>query len=230
MPLMDKVRSKLKRQSDVQPNTRVQMSPPMQMPPQQPPPMPFVPMPDISNSGHADGTFELDAQSRAWAAERAQYLQQENQRRHLAANNAAQQRDAQQRAAAEEQHRKMAQDRGMKQVKEQEEANKRILERQRNASAESVRRLRELVREKYRLDVYVWSKRDVLRANQKIIMGDCKKADAILQEIYYIINAWEEDLFDAEEWKVAKKIKESLSQTDQHAIWVSQPPWDREEL
>lgn len=94
------------------------------------------------------------------------------------------------------------------------------------ASKDTVRRLRELIRERYRLDIYIWSKRKVKRANRKIIEVKCEKSDAILQEIYFIVEAWEEDLFEPEDWKVARKIKESILQKDQHAIWGDIPPWD----
>ena len=116
----------------------------------------------------------------------------------------------------------------MNQQKEEED-KKKLLDRERNASRQTVRKLRELIRERYRLDVYVWSKRKVAKGNRKVIMVQCRKSDAILQEIYFIVNAWEEDLFDPEDWKVAKKIKEGLSQQDQHAVWGDLPPWDRKE-
>ena len=69
--------------------------------------------------------------------------------------------------------------------------------------------------------------RTVQKADRVEILRECDKADRILQEIYFIANAWEEDLFNAEEWKVAKKIKESITANpDQHAIWGDLQPWD----
>lgn len=67
-----------------------------------------------------------------------------------------------------------------------------------NASPEGVRYLRGLIREKYRLDIYVWNKRKVQRANRKLIMRDCLKADGILREIYSIVNTWDQSCFETE--------------------------------
>ena len=119
---------------------------------------------------------------------------------------------------------------------EEKRAEKRILERKRNASADNVRRLRELIRERYALDVYLWKKRGVPRASRKRIEPKCKKADAILQEIYWIVNEWDEELFDKHEWQVAKRIKEGLPKrlldngdSGEPAIWGDLAPWDRRE-
>lgn len=117
------------------------------------------------------------------------------------------------------------------------DAERRNLERQQNASTDNVRRLRELIRERYALDLYVWEKRNVRRANRKKIEPKCKKADSILQEIYFIVNTWEEDLFDKEEWEMVKRIKAGLSAKQQEngesgepAIWGDLPPWDRRDV
>ena len=174
-----------------------------------------IPMPAAVNAP----PYELEAERRSTAArERAQYLYDEEQRRLK-----AQQKQQQNEQLAIEQNRRL------QERKEQAEAEKQIRERQQNASAESVRRLRGLIRERYRLDLYVWSKRNVQKANQKIIVEDCAKADTILQEIYFIVGSWEQDLFDPEEWKTARKIKESLLRPNIHAVWTSVPPWDYEE-
>jgi hypothetical protein len=110
---------------------------------------------------------------------------------------------------------------------------KRILERKRNASAENIRRLRELIRERYALDILIWEKRNVQKAVRRKIEPMCKKSDAILQEIYFIVNAWDEDLFDNQEWEVVKRIKARLpqdsSKAGEPAIWGDMAPWDRKE-
>lgn len=103
---------------------------------------------------------------------------------------------------------------------------KRTHDRQRNASGENIRYLRTLIREKYRLDLWVWSNRDVLEADQKIILKDCHKADAILNEIHTIVNRWEPDLFGPDEWRVAKKIRDSFTKGDRQVMWKDRPPWD----
>lgn len=123
--------------------------------------------------------------------------------------------------------------------KKSEDEEKRILDRQYNASADNVRRLRELIRERYALDIFVWSKRKITKrlvSNRRTIVPKYQRSDAILQEIYFIVNAWEEDLFSPEEWQIAKKIKKSLADkqldngvSNEPAIWDSQPPWERED-
>ena len=116
----------------------------------------------------------------------------------------------------------------------QRNEERRILERRRNASADNVRRLRALIRERYALDLYVWEKRNVPKASRKRIEPSCKKADAILQEIYFIVNDWDEDLFDDQEWQIVKRIKAGLStrpmedgESGEPAIWGDLAPWDR---
>lgn len=169
-------------------------------------------------SPDGSGVAELDANRSVHAVERDQYLQRENLRRQEA-----------ERAHWENLQRAKEESRWLAEQKQEAELRKQMLERQQNASKDTVRRLRELIRERYRLDIYIWSKRKVKRANRKIIEAKCEKSDAILQEIYFIVEAWEEDLFEPEDWKVARKIKESILQKDQHPIWGDIPPWDRGE-
>lgn len=95
---------------------------------------------------------------------------------------------------------------GIEEQRQRAEAEERKIKQVQNASAENVRYLRGLIREKYRLDIYVWSKRKVQKANRKLIMKDCLKADAILQEIYFIVNAWDEKFFEPEVSFLAKGI------------------------
>ena len=117
----------------------------------------------------------------------------------------------------------------------QEKDRENELEMQRNASAENIRRLRELIRKKYALDLYVWSKRNVAKANQKKILPKCEEADRIYQEIVWIVNAWEDHHFpDPEELKLVKKIKGALKmkrlpngESNEPAYWDNYKPWDR---
>jgi len=158
-------------------------------------------------------SVELDEnKSKVWSADGFQHLRHQQRQEELAARTM--------RRAVEENWR-------VEEERQRAEAAEHKLKQEQNASAASVRRLRGLIREKYRLDIYVWNKREVQKANRKIIMKDCLKADALLQEIYWIVNAWEESLFEPEEWKVAKKIKEALSKQEDHAVWGDLPPWDR---
>lgn len=110
---------------------------------------------------------------------------------------------------------------------EQDEEQKGIATK-RDSSRESVRKVRHLIRERYRLDLYVWKKRGVLPANRPMVMESCLKSDRILQQILFIVNSWEQYAFEENAWEVAKTIKELLSHEDRHAIWGSLPPWDRD--
>ncbi|KAF2168393.1 hypothetical protein M409DRAFT_53082 [Zasmidium cellare ATCC 36951] len=105
-----------------------------------------------------------------------------------------------------------------------DDANARRL---RKASATSIRELRWLIRAKYRLDVYVWSKRGVQKAMRPYILAEAKKSDALLLTILAIVKTWDRDLFSAEEWRLAKKIKENLIKSEsQYVLWKDSPPWD----
>lgn len=142
--------------------------------------------------------------------------------------------DEQQRQALDKYHRdnveRVKQESKLKREEEKRlEAEKQRQERKRDASRESVRRVRQLIRDRYRLDLYVWNNRDVQRADRDIMMEHCIRADKALQQIYYCVNSWDSEDFTPEEWEVAKTIKELLSHQERHAIWQDVPPWDREE-
>lgn len=94
------------------------------------------------------------------------------------------------------------------------------------ASSQGVRNLRYLIHDKYRLDVWIWSRRHAHEADQDIIELECKRSDAILQQIHLTVNEWEENRFSREEWKIAKRIKDSLLRPDQRAFWGDNQQWD----
>jgi hypothetical protein len=114
----------------------------------------------------------------------------------------------------------------LKEKKKRDEEQKER-EMRHDSSRESVRKARQLIRERYQLDLYVWNKRGVLEANRPYVMESCIKADKILQEVYLIVGSWEQEVFDPKEWEVAKTIKDILSHTERHAIWQTLPPWKR---
>jgi hypothetical protein len=174
---------------------------------------------------------EQAERERRLAADQAQ----QNQR--LAAEQAHQQRMAaqyerEQRIMAEqEQHRRQALEREARDRRNQEaEREQRKLERQQNAGLANIAELRTLIREKYRLDVWIWSQRrigKVQKANRKIILVECKKADDLMKRIYAVVQGWEEDLFpDKDEWIIAESIKRLLLRKEQHVVWCETPPWD----
>lgn len=111
-----------------------------------------------------------------------------------------------------------------KRLEQRERENQRS-ERLRKTTPEALRRLRELIRTRYQMDIAIWSLKDVQKADHEIVIQEGRKADAILQEIYNIVDTWEETGWTAEEWKVAKRIKEYLSSHEQR-IWENNPPWN----
>jgi flagellar motility protein MotE (MotC chaperone) len=128
-------------------------------------------------------------------------------------------------AQQEEEHRRNMVEETARDQRREEERQK--LQREQNAGSANIARLRTLIREKYRLDIWIWNERDVAEPDRPIILEQCKKADDILQQIYSIVNDWEQQHFpDPEEWRTAKFIKESLLRKDQHVIWCKTPPWD----
>lgn len=95
----------------------------------------------------------------------------------------------------------------------------------RRSSPETLRRLRELIRKRYQLDVEIWNLRGVRRVDQYIVEEKGRQADAILQEIYSIVEIWERDVFTPEEWRVAERIKEQIMLPGKRD-WANNPPWN----
>ncbi|KAK5163261.1 uncharacterized protein LTR77_010847 [Saxophila tyrrhenica] len=150
------------------------------------------------------GAAELDTQQeqRIWERDRRLQAEQERQR----------------------------QDQLQEECREREAAERAKIKEQRKqcASKETVRILRELIRNKYRLDILIWQNRRVQRADRELIFRDCHEADRMRRHILSIVKSWEEDMFDREEdWSMAKKIKNSLGREDEHAVWADIPPWNR---
>lgn len=109
---------------------------------------------------------------------------------------------------------------------EQRKEEQRVAQRKEDASSQNIRRLRQLIREKYRLDVYIWSQRNAQKFVLSIVQEEAEKSDAILQDIIFIVESWEHDVFEDKEWKVAEAIKEKLTkgETPPH-IWGNLSNW-----
>lgn len=100
-----------------------------------------------------------------------------------------------------------------------------------SVSPKSIKELRDMIRDKYRLDLSVWSQRDVLEDERELIERDYKLADNYLEKICNIVENWNESYFDTEEeWQVARMIQDGIKKNERnHTFWSSQPPWEREE-
>lgn len=95
------------------------------------------------------------------------------------------------------------------------------------ASPETLRSLRELIRLKYHLDVEIWSLRGARKPDRWLVVQKMEKADAVLEEIMTIIRMWEhkkDGSWDAAEWERVQDIRRRL-QTGGIRIWADSPLW-----
>lgn len=107
---------------------------------------------------------------------------------------------------------------------ERREQENRRLAKERETSAATLHRLRELIRLRYQLDIEIWSLRNVEPADRPHVIQRGKMADAVLKDIYSIVDAWNDTSWDAREAKVAKIIKDYLSREGPRR-WEGNPPW-----
>lgn len=109
------------------------------------------------------------------------------------------------------------------------EIDTQLLNRRQHASKESVRMVRQFIRDRYRLDLHIWKNRDVQDADRDFVVEDCRRSDRVLERIRAIVSSWDADLFDADEWEVARTIKAIFTDESSIAIWHKLPPWCREQ-
>ena len=56
------------------------------------------------------------------------------------------------------------------------------------------------------------------------------KSDVILERICQVVNDWDEEFFQPEEWQIAQMIHKTIREDEkEHTHWTSLPPWKREE-
>ncbi|GIZ45564.1 hypothetical protein CKM354_000872400 [Cercospora kikuchii] len=96
-----------------------------------------------------------------------------------------------------------------------------------NSSAQAVRRLRALIREKFAIDVEVWENRNMQGPMRRILMAKAARSDEVMKEILDMVSAWNRSDFKQEEWILAQQIKERLLSNEQYRSWESLPPWKR---
>lgn len=91
----------------------------------------------------------------------------------------------------------------------------------------TLHRLREHIRTKYKLDVEIWSLRNIKKPNREIVEEKMKKADVVLLEIMTITNAWEgtESSWTRWEWKRVMEIRRRIL-ADGKRWWEANPPWE----
>ncbi|KAF2034311.1 hypothetical protein EK21DRAFT_107935 [Setomelanomma holmii] len=81
------------------------------------------------------------------------------------------------------------------------------------ASPETLRDLRELIRDRFERDVKIWSRRGARRPDRPIIQTNMDRADAIMEEILIMIDMWGDNSdgrWDEEDWEKVQIIRTKL--------------------
>ncbi|KAF2729143.1 hypothetical protein EJ04DRAFT_516133 [Polyplosphaeria fusca] len=146
-------------------------------------------------------------------------------------------------ALRQEQEAKLREARRREEALRQEQEKKAQLERDRRdyedrlrqekqrkakqASPDALRELRELMLERYRLDVYIWSMKGARKPDQPLVKVEMEKADDILGEIMYKVEAWTDNSdghWTEREWEKVQEIQNRLRKRGKRE-WVRNPPW-----
>jgi hypothetical protein len=129
----------------------------------------------------------------------------------------------------EERREMMAEKQRVEEERLEREARQRREKRRRlkEASPDTLRSLRELIRDKYRLDVEIWSLRGARKPDRWIVEQKMEKADAVLNEIMETVELWKDNhdgSWDSAEWKRVQDIRKRL-QSGGIRIWADDPLW-----
>jgi hypothetical protein len=149
---------------------------------------------------------EHDRKHREW--EEAEAIRAERE----SANKAAQARADAARRAEEEAER---------------DREKERRSRMQATTPEALRALRDLIRTRYQLDMYIWSLKGARGPDRHLVVEKMEKADAVLQEIHSIVDTWTENekVWTREEWRLAMVIRERLKAPGKRQ-WTDNPPWN----
>jgi hypothetical protein len=96
--------------------------------------------------------------------------------------------------------------------------------RNRDVTPQALRDLREKIRQKYELDVKIWSFRHVRASDHKIVEDKMAIADGLLDEILDTINNWDENDWAKNEKEKIREIKHRMA-LDGKRRWKNNPPW-----
>ena len=100
----------------------------------------------------------------------------------------------------------------------------------RMTSPESLRSLRGLIRRKYELDTAIWANGEVRRPDRPFVQAKMVQADAVLQEIFMIVETWGDNsdgTWQNHEWELVKEVKTRI-QEDGKRWWENNPPWEED--
>lgn len=149
---------------------------------------------------------EHDRKAREWADAENVRIQEENIRR------------------AAEHKAKLARDAEELKAQERDKARR---DRIQATTPEALRSLRDLIRTRYELDMYIWSLKGARGPDRPLVVEKMEKADAVLLEINNIVDTWTENdkIWTKEEWRLAVNIRDRVKE-DKKRWWAGNPPWN----
>ncbi|KAN0102783.1 hypothetical protein V8E51_011096 [Hyaloscypha variabilis] len=112
-------------------------------------------------------------------------------------------------------------------IQDAKDKRKAKLQKMKESSPETLRDLRELIRNRFQMDVEIWGLRSARKPDRPKVLEKMAIADAIMDEILTTISTWENQKdgnWTNEEWVRVQEIKERL-QSDGKRVWEDNPPW-----
>jgi hypothetical protein len=99
-------------------------------------------------------------------------------------------------------------------------------------TSDEVRELRELIRQRYYLDIELWNLRDIkyYSTNRRYIQGKMTQADAMLRKIKLKLDSWDKPEYWSSqiEYQKFKEIKARIM-AEGKRNWQEHPPWEEAE-
>jgi hypothetical protein len=94
---------------------------------------------------------------------------------------------------------------------------------------QELRQLRELLRQRYDLDLEIWNRRKVGVYNRPIVEESMRKADALLLRIRALVVTMDRrEYFNSDaEYMRFKEVKARIGENGKRS-WIQNPPWDEE--
>jgi len=161
-----------------------------------------------------------EARQREEAQQRIAQINLDQQRLALQASFEQKERDDQMRKESEAREAK-------RQAKLRQEMRMKKL---RMTSPDALRRLRQLIRRKYELDLSIWNDRKCREPDRPFVEADMEEADAVLSEILTVVSSWgdnSDNQWKKNEWEMAFEIYSRL-QDDGKRWWHGNAPYDED--
>jgi len=99
--------------------------------------------------------------------------------------------------------------------------------RSRDITPQALKDLREKIRQKYELDIKIWTFRHVRASDYGIVEAKMAIADGLLDEILETVNGWDET--DEKHWSKTERMKvleiKRRMKLDGKRRWKNNPPW-----